>query len=257
MDKREIAKFLSNKLKEKRLDDIFSLFSSELFFEKTEKFKLTKAPFLTSVGEELGKFIVDDKMSIFNLLSLWEFSYSEKRVLSFGLKKGREIRLIIIGALSVFSKKNYEETKDFISKIIHTIDDWETCDQLASRVLLNLLLIREDDIFSMFMEWVKSPKKWVRRIVVATLPSYIRAEKDKAKECLYILEKLMMEKDKDVKKAVSWALREISKKAPYEVFMFLKRWAKVKDKNTVWIIKEGMKKLQEKEKKELKTIIEG
>jgi len=39
-------------------------------------------------------------------------------------------------------------------------------------------------------------------------------------------------------------------------FEFLQKWAKVDDKNTKWIIKEGMKKLSEKEQKELKSSID-
>lgn len=65
----------------------------------------------------------------------------------------------------------------------------------------------------------------------------------------------MREKDRDVKKAISWALREVTKKDPKAVFEFLQKWAKINDKNTKWIIKEGMKKLSEKEQKELKSLI--
>jgi 3-methyladenine DNA glycosylase AlkD len=36
----------------------------------------------------------------------------------------------------------------------------------------------------------------------------------------------MKEEDKDVKKAIGWALREIIKKDPESVFKFLQKWAK-------------------------------
>jgi len=65
----------------------------------------------------------------------------------------------------------------------------------------------------------------------------------------------MKEEDKDVKKAIGWALREVTKKDPKSVFEFLKNWAKVDDKNTKWIIKEGMKKLARKEQEKLESLL--
>jgi len=57
----------------------------------------------------------------------------------------------------------------------------------------------------------------------------------------------MEDKDKDIKKAVSWVLREITKKNPDDVAEFLTRWAKANpSKDTKWIIKDGMKKLPKK-----------
>jgi len=86
-------------------------------------------------------------------------------------------------------------------------------------------------------EWIKSKNKWIRRLAVATIPPYIRAERTESRTSLKLLDETMKEEDKDVKKAIAWALREITKKDPESVFEFLKRWVKVEDKNTKWIIK--------------------
>lgn len=59
-----------------------------------------------------------------------------------------------------------------------------------------------------------------------------------------ILDIVMEDNEKDIKKAVSWILREITKKNPDEVAEFLTKWAKANpNKDTTWIIKDGMKKL--------------
>ena len=92
-------------------------------------------------------------------------------------------------------------------------------------------------------------------MAVATIPPYIRAEKTESKVCLELLDEAMKEEDKDVKKAIGWALREITKKDPESVFEFLQKWSKVEDKNTKWIRKEGMKKLSNKEQEKLKILI--
>jgi 3-methyladenine DNA glycosylase AlkD len=58
-----------------------------------------------------------------------------------------------------------------------------------------------------------------------------------------------------LKKAIGWALREVTKKDPESVFKFLQKWAKVKDKNVRAIIKAGMKKLQKEEQEEIKSLL--
>ena len=95
----------------------------------------------------------------------------------------------------------------------------------------------------------------MRRLAVATIPPYIRARETESKICLQFLDKTMREKDGDVKKAISWALREVTKKDPKSVFELLRKWAQVDDKNTKWIIREGMKKLSHEEQEKLRTLM--
>ena len=94
-------------------------------------------------------------------------------------------------------------------------------------------------------------------MAVATIPPYIRAERAESRTSLKLLDETMKEEDKDVKKAIAWALREITKKDPESVFEFLKKWVKVEDKNTKWIIKDGMKELSDKKQEKLKTFVMG
>ncbi|MCD6411680.1 MAG: DNA alkylation repair protein [Thermoplasmata archaeon] len=81
---------------------------------------------------------------------------------------------------------------------------------------------------------------------MATIAPYIRAKPNEAKLCLEVVEKLMREEDKNVRKAIAWALREISKKDPKTAHEFLQRYASSEDVNTRWIVREGSKKFQEK-----------
>ncbi|KAA0007712.1 MAG: DNA alkylation repair protein [Thermoplasmata archaeon] len=241
-DKKEIAKLIYDGLKKGDVELTLSLISKELEKEKTDKLRFTKTPLLNSIGQELGELLIMENWKFEKLLRLW--------------KKGkRDERLIVISALEKISKKNYENSKQFVLKILDDISDWEICDQLALRVIVNLAIQNQKEIFSLMERWINSENKWLRRLAVATVPPYIRARKTESKICLEFLNKTMREKDRDVKKAISWALREVTKKDPKSVFKFLQKWAKVDNKNTKWIIKEGMKKLLEKEQKELKSLI--
>ena len=118
------------------------------------------------------------------------------------------------------SKRDYEATKNFILKILDDLRDWEMVDTIALRVLVNLVKQNREEMFSILEEWVYSENKWVRRFAMATVPPLIRAKPEIAETCLKLIEKLMDERDRDVKKAVAWALREISKKNPEAVYNF-------------------------------------
>lgn len=242
MKNKEVAKLIYEKLKRGDIKSILSLIPKELEKEKTDKLKFTKTSVLNSIGKELGKLLFNEEWKFERLMELW--------------KRGRrDEKLITISALEVISKKDYENSKQFVLEILNDISDWEICDQLALRVIINLALQNKKETFSMMNEWIKADNKWIKRLAVATIPPYIRAKNTESKNCLEFLDKVMKEKDKDVKKAVGWALREIAKKDSKAVFKFLQKWSKTGDGNTKWIIKEGMKKLTKEEQEELKSLI--
>lgn len=77
---------------------------------------------------------------------------------------------------------------------------------------------------------------------MVTLRGYKRVQT--TNEVFKILDLVMEDKEKDIKKAVSWVLREITNRNPDEVAEFLTRWAKASSSKDVrWIIKDEMKKL--------------
>ena len=219
-----------------------SLINAHLERGKTDKLKLTPTPLLNSIGDGLGEMLIGKEWCFERLMDLWR----EGR---------RNERLIVVNALGRLSKVDHKNSKLFVLNILNDLSDWEICDQLALRVVVNLVIQNKNEMFSLMEEWIESGNKWVRRLAVATVPPYIRREKTESKMCLQLLNKAMKEEDKDVKKAIGWALREITKKDPESVFEFLQKWAKVKDKNVRAIIKAGMKKLQKKRREEIKSLL--
>jgi len=241
-DKKEIAKLIYRELKKGDIKSALSVISKELGEEKTDTLQFTKTPFLNSIGQELGKLLLKEDWKFKRLMELWK-----------GGK--RDERLVVISALEKIGKNDYENSKQSVFKILDEISDWEICDQLALRVIVNLAIQNQREIFSLMEQWTKSENKWIKRLAVATIPPYIRARKTESKICLEFLDKVMREEDRDVKKAIGWALREVTKKDSKSVFEFLQKWAKVDDENTKWIIREGMKKLPKKEQEKLKFLI--
>ncbi|MDI6592040.1 MAG: DNA alkylation repair protein [Patescibacteria group bacterium] len=241
-DKKEIARLIYDELKKGKIKSTIFTISKELEKEKTAKLQFIKTPLLNLLGQELGKLLLKEDWKFERLMELW--------------KKGeRDEKLIVISALGKISEKDYENSKEFLLKILNDVSDWEICDQLALRVIATLAIQNPREVFSLMEEWLKSDNKWIRRLAIATIPPYIRAKKEESLICLKFLNKVMREEDKDVKKAIGWALREVTKKDPDSVFEFLEKWAKIDDKNTKWIIKEGMKKLSKEKQERLKPLL--
>ncbi len=243
-DEKALAKLIYTELAKRNAKSVTSLTSRMLENEKTDKLRFTRTPLLNSIGQELGKLMAKENWKFEKLTKLW--------------KEGeRDERLIVISALGKISSEDYEKTKQFVLSILGDITDWEICDQLALRVVAKLAVQNQKEIFSLMERWITSRNKWIRRLAAATIPPYVRAKPEESRTCLEFLDRAMQEQDRNVRKAVGWALREITKKDPESVFVFLKKWAATGDNNTKRIIKDGMKKLPEEKQSALKSLLNG
>ena len=208
----------------------------------TGKFFGVPLPILRVVAAEIGKFIREEPAEAKLLLeTIW--------------KEGSfEARQIAGKCLEKFGPKNPEICLDFVSSVLLDLDNWAVCDNLAMFGVEPIVYSNPELVLPLSEKWVKSENKWIRRFGVVTLRGYKKVQT--AKEVFNILDLIMEDKEKDIKKAVSWILREITKKNPDEVVEFLTRWAKANpSKDTRWIIKDGMTKLPEEKQTEILAII--
>ena len=210
----------------------------------TGKYYGVPKPILWVIASEIGKFIIKEPGKAFSLLEvIWnEGSYEAKQIVGKSLEN--------------FGPKNPKETLDFIPLLLSDIDNWSVCDCLAMYAVEPIVYKNSELVLPLSEKWINNGNKWIKRFGVVSLRGYKRIQiTDKIFE---ILDGVMEDKDKDIKKAVSWILREITKKNPDEVAEFLMKWAKANpSKDTKWIIKDGMKKLRSNEQKEiLKLLVE-
>jgi len=155
MDEKKLAAEIFENLKNGKTLSILSLLLTKGEDTKTKILKMTKTPFLNSIGRELGKLLVAESWKYERLKDLWK-------------EGGRDEKLIVISALGKLSKKDYTNTKNFIMDILEDIRDWEICDQLALRVIVNLVVKNPDEMFDVMLKWLKSEDLWIRRLAVAT-----------------------------------------------------------------------------------------
>jgi 3-methyladenine DNA glycosylase AlkD len=110
-----------------------------------------------------------------------------------------------------------------IEELGQNIDNWATVDTLS--VMISGWAWRENQISDAdVLNWLKSENRWWRRTaVVSTVPLNLRARggTGDAKRTLMICEKVVSDRDDMIVKALSWALRELSKsdKSAVEEFM--------------------------------------
>lgn len=208
----------------------------------TKKFYGVPKPVLVMIAREIGKYLQKEPNKAKNLLSIiWqENSWEAKQIAGKSLEK--------------FGPKYPKICLDFVKTCLDELDNWSVCDNLAMFGIEPIVYSNPELILLLSEEWIKSKDKWIRRFGVVSLRGYKRIQiTDKV---FGILDLVMKDKDKDIKKAVSWILREITKKNLDEIAEFLMKWAKANpNKDAKWIIKDGMKKLSKEKQTEILTII--
>ncbi len=209
----------------------------------TGKFYGVPLPILRIIAAEIGKFIRKEQTKAQVLLeTIWnEGSFEARQIAGKSLEK--------------FGPKNPKVCLDFVSSVLPDLDNWANCDNLAMCGVEPIVYQSPELVFPLSEKWIKSKNKWIRRFGVVSLRGYKRIQiTDKVLETLDLV---MEDKDKDIKKAVSWILREITKKSPDEVAEFLMKWAKANpNKDTRWVIKDGMKKLSDDEQKKILELLD-
>ncbi len=204
----------------------------------------TPVPVLKTIGTEIGKAGEKEPGKYLNLLKrMWKRGY-------------REERIIPAFALERIGKKDPAGSLKLVKSFLPGIDNWEICDQLGVRALKPLAKSKPHDVLSLGKKCAKSRKVWERRFGAVTMIPFAHGKDSVSQNFFDVLEPLMEDMEHDVKKAVSWALRELTKNTPELVFRFIMKWTKNGNRDTIWIIKNGMKKLEKQKQEKILKMLE-
>lgn len=112
-----------------------------------------------------------------------------------------------------------------VEELGQNIDNWVTVDTLS--VMVSGWAWRENQISDEnVLSWLKSENRWWRRTaVVSTIPLNLRSRggTGDTRRTLLICEKVVADRDDMIVKALSWALRELSKSDKPAVENFMKK----------------------------------
>ena len=166
-----------------------------------------------------------------------------------------EERQIVGKVMERMAKKYPAECLALVPGFLPTLDNWANCDNLACFGMEPIALQMIDEVLFLCEQWVRDENKWIRRFGVVVLRAFKKA--DLPERACEILDQVMMDRDSDVKKGVAWILRDLSKRHPARVFQFLLGQAQSNpNRDTVWIIKNGMKKLSPDQQRQLVETLE-
>ena len=132
----------------------------------------------------------------------------------------REEILFGIFLLGAFGKKTATVSWDRVSAWSDSLDNWETCDQLASQVSGAVVAVNLD-LVDRLVAFRNSDNRWKRRFALATASELNHKGRVHPAEALRVCEVFLADEEPTVRKALGWALKEASKKAAPEVFEFL------------------------------------
>lgn len=148
-------------------------------------------------------------------------------------------------------KKNTEVVFEFLIKHLSEIRDWCICDTLATQSLAYYSIKNQEKLLELALKGVDGKNFWIRRFWVASLVP-LSQKKNKGSldvdGVLKVLDKVMLDKEKYVQKAIHWVLREVSWRDENKVFEFIKKWLGTAPKSTLW---QGSEKLR----KELRDLL--
>jgi len=130
-------------------------------------------------------------------------------------------------------------------------EDWRKREDAAT-ALVEISKKREDEVVSEMTIWSDEKDPNIRRASSEGLRGVARRNPEKI---LPVIEKLKTDDSLYVRKSVAALLRAISKKNPEFVVDLCRKWAKLKNKNTNWIIRQGIKKLSKEQQEELLSLL--
>lgn len=104
---------------------------------------------------------------------------------------------------------------------IESLDNWETCDQLATNVAA-FIIGRDIKLAEKLNAWVQAKNPWHRRFALATAAALNQKGRRHPLETLQVCLPALNDPDPQVRKAVAWAIREASDSDERAAFAFLR-----------------------------------
>jgi len=159
---------------------------------------------------------------------LWKSGYHEAKLL----------------AVLVFDKKTISQ--DEIEKLICDVQSWDLCDHLCKNLIIKLKGYEE-----FISNWLTSTHTYKKRAAFTLIASSTIHNKaitnDTLDDYLRIIQEYSDSEHEHVRKAISWALREIGKRDfdyNEKAILLTYELKESGNKNKIWIAKDALKELE-------------
>jgi 3-methyladenine DNA glycosylase AlkD len=188
-------------------------------------------PALKAIGKELGKAgrnRVDDFVPLARLL--WD---------DYG-REGRVVAAVLLGAMELTSP---QRIVPLLMELCRTCITWEDADRLAMDALEPIVRKQPGQWLSVLEPWLADANKWVRRAGVTVIGRLPMEQPAYTARCLELTERLLLDKDSDVKPAVSFAIRICARGEIELVRDFLARHVPPQNPAAGWVLCDAIRSM--------------
>ncbi len=181
-------------------------------------------PVLTAIGKEIGRSARQDVTGYVPLTRLlWE-SY------------GREGRIVAVVAFGPMELADPEAIVPLLRDLAASCAFWEDCDQLAMKALEPVLRRDPERWLEPIGAWVLDENKWVRRAGLTALGRLPMKAPAYTARCVELEAPALGDPDTDVKRALSFALRQNARGDVEPVKELIRTHATATDSHVLWVM---------------------
>ncbi len=188
-------------------------------------------PALKAIGKEVGKAArkrVDDFVPLARVL--WD---------NYG-REGRVVAALLLGAMELTSP---QRIVPLLMELCRMCITWEDADRLAMDALEPIVRKQPGQWLSVLEPWLTDANKWVRRAGVTVIGRLPMEQPAYTARCLELTERLLLDKDADVKPAVSFAIRISARGDVGLVRDFLARHVPPQDAAAGWVLCDAIRSM--------------
>ncbi len=191
----------------------------------------TPVPVLRAIGKEIGKRGRRDVDGYLPLVRLLWVEY------------GREGRVVAAVALGPMELAAPEKIVPILQELARSCVFWEDCDQLAMKALEPILRRDPAHWLERLGVWVHDENKWVRRVALTAIGRLPMEAPDYTGRCVTLLAPALGDPDRDVKRALSFALRVSARGRVEPLKQFIRDHQQVTDAASLWVLSDAMRSM--------------
>jgi 3-methyladenine DNA glycosylase AlkD len=200
-------------------------------------------PVLKSIGKAIGKVArkrVDDFIPLAHLL--WD-------------DYGREGRVVAVHFLGPMELADPETVVLLLIGMCRTCLTWEDADQFAMYALEPVVRREPETWLPTVGPWLADESKWVRRAGITVIGRLAMKQPALALRCLELAERLLLDEEVDVRRAVSFAIRLTARGNAAAVRDFLARHVPPQDPAATWVLCDAIRSMGKKLLPEFATLL--
>ncbi len=159
---------------------------------------------------------------------------------------GREGRVVALMQLGAMELEEPETIVPLLRDMCRSCVTWEDADRLAMNALEPILRKEPEAWLPVVRDWLDDENKWVKRAGITAIGRLPMKHPGYTSECVQLADKLLLDEDTDVKKAVSFAIRLCARGEPQPVCEFLLERVPPESPAATWVLCDAVRSMAKK-----------